>query len=132
MNNSDFKVIDGKQFIKGKVIVRFILAHAIVHSKSTQAQLFQSDVIPLIGRTNMALANEVAALITQLDEAEYRFKIRRGIDEVAINQFYLLDEADLERIDDLCQQIDEAVGSAAVIRAMKFHPANTDGSPIAS
>ena len=133
MNNADFKVIDGEPFVSGRVLIRLTLGVAVARPKSPQGQLFLTGVMPLIRRANVALANEVTALITRLGEIQFRFKIRRGMQTVeGMNPFCLLSENDQEQIDDLCHRVDCEIGIAAVMRAMKFNPVGLDGSPIAS
>lgn len=135
MNNQpdDIKMIDGEAFVSGKVLVRLTLGVAVARPKSHQGQLFLTGVMPLIRRANVALANEVTALITRLGEIQFRFKIRRGMQTVEeMNPFYLLPEDDQMRIDDLCHRIDCEVGLAEIMRAMRFNPVELDGSPIAS
>lgn len=135
MNNppDDIKMIDGELFVSGKVLVRLTLGVAVARPKSHQGQLFLTGVLPLLKRANVALANELTALITRLGEIQYRFKIRRGMQTVDnMNPFCLLDEAEQERIDDLCQQVDCEIGIAEIMKAMKFNPVGLDGSPIAS
>lgn len=135
MNNQpdDIKMIDGEAFVSGKVLVRLTLGVAVARPKSHQGQLFLTGVMPLLKRANVALANEVTALITRLGEIQFRFKIRRGMQTVeGMNPFCLLSENDQEQIDDLCHRVDCEIGIAAVMRAMKFNPVGLDGSPIAS
>ena len=134
MSNPDMKLIDGELFVSGKVLIRLTIGTAISRPKSAQAGLFQSGVMPLLKRKNAALWSEVTALITRLGEIQYRFKIRRGMQTVeGMNPFCLLDEPEQARIDDLSQRIDEEVGLAEIMRAMRFQPVSYhDGSPIAS
>lgn len=133
MTNADMKLIDGELFVSGKILIRLTLGVAVARPKSPQGQLFLTGVMPLLKRKNLSLWNEVTALITRLGEIKYRFKIRRGMQTVeGMNPFCLLPEDDQVRIDDLCQRIDEEVGLAEIMRAMKFQPVNMDGSPIAS
>ena len=135
MNNQpdDIKMIDGEAFVSGKVLVRLTLGVAVARPKSHQGQLFLTGVMPLLKRANVALANELTALITRLGEIQFRFKIRRGMQTVeGMNPFCLLPEVDQEQIDDLCHRVDCEIGIAAVMRAMKFNPVGLDGSPIAS
>ena len=133
MTNPDIKMIDGEAFVSGRVLIRLTLGVAVARPKSPQGQLFLTNVMTLIRRANADLWNETTALITRLGEIQFRFKIRRGFQTIeGMNPFCLLDEAEQERIDDLCQRIDEEVGLAEIMRAMKFQPVNMDGSPIAS
>lgn len=132
MNNppDDIKMIDGELFVSGKVLVRLTLGVAVARPKSHQGQLFLTGVMPLLKRANVALANDLTALITRLGEIKFRFKIRRGMQTVeGMNPFCLLPETDQEQIDDLCHRIDCEIGIAEVMRAMRFQPV---GSPIAS
>ena len=132
MTNADMKLIDGELFVSGKILIRLTIGVAVSRPKSNQAQLFQTGVMPLLKRKNATLWSEVTALITRLGEIQYRFKIRRGMQTVeGMNPFCLLDEAEQARIDDLCQRIDEEVGLAEIMRAMRFNPVNMDGSPLA-
>lgn len=133
IDQSDVKVIDGEAFVSGRVLIRLTLGVAVARPKSHQGQQFLTGVMPLIRRANAALANETTALITRLGEIQFRFKIRRGMQTVeGMSPFCLLSETDQTRIDDLCQRIDEEVGIAEIMRAMKFNPVGLDGSPIAS
>ena len=133
MTNPDIKMIDGEAFVSGRVLIRLTLGVAVARPKSPQGQLFQTGVMHLIRRANADLWNEVTALITRLGEIQFRFKIRRGMQTIeGFNPFCLLPEDDQVRIDDLCQRIDEEVGIAEIMKAMKFNPVNMDGSPIAS
>ena len=133
IDQNDIQMIDGEAFVSGKVLVRLTLGVAVARPKSHQGQQFLTGVMPLIRRANVALANEVTALITRLGEIQFRFKIRRGMQTVeGMNPFCLLDRQEQERIDDLCHRIDCEVGLAEVMKAMKFNPVGLDGSPIAS
>ena len=133
MNNADMKLIDGELFVSGKILIRLTLGVAVARPKSNQAQLFQTGVMPLLKRKNVSLWNEVTALITRLGEIQYRFKIRRGMQTVEnANPFCLLSETDQEKINDLSQRIDEEVGLAEIMRAMRFQPVGMDWEPIAS
>ena len=134
MTNADMKLIDGELFVSGKILIRLTIGVAVARPKSNQAQLFLTGVMPLLKRKNATLWNETTALITRLGEIQYRFKIRRGMQTVEnANPFCLLSETDQEQINDLCQRIDEEVGLAEIMRAMRFQPVSYhDGSPIAS
>ena len=133
IDQSDVKLIDGEAFVSGRVLIRLTLGVAVARPKSHQGQLFLTGVMPLLKRANVALANEITALITRLGEIQFRFKIRRGMQTVeGMNPFCLLPEVDQERIDDLCHRIDCEVGLAEIMRAMRFNPVELDGSPIAS
>jgi hypothetical protein len=133
MTNADIKMIDGEPFVSGRLLIRLTLGVAVARPKSGQAQLFQSGVMPLIKKANASLWSEVTGLITRLGEIQYRFKIRRGMQTVeGMNPFCLLDKATQTQIDDLSQLIDEEVGLAEIMRAMRFQPVSYDGSPIAS
>jgi hypothetical protein len=123
MTNADMKLIDGELFVSGKILIRLTLGVAVARPKSPQGQLFQTGVMPLLKRKSPTLWNETTALITRLGEIQYRFKLRRGFQTVEnANPFCLLDEAEQARIDDLSQRIDEEVGLAEVMRAMRFNP----------
>ena len=133
MINPDMKLIDGELFVSGKILIRLTLGVAVARPKSPQGQLFLTGVMLLIRRANADLWNETTALITRLGEIQFRFKIRRGMQTIeGFNPFCLLPEDDQVRIDDLCQRIDEEVGIAEIMKAMKFNPVSMDGSPIAS
>ena len=49
-----------------------------------------------------------------------------------MNPFCLLDEAEQERIDGVCERIDCEIGIMEIMKAMKFQPVDMDGSPLAS
>ena len=129
----DIKMIDGEAFVSGRLLIRLTIATAIARPTSQQGRLFQNGVMPVIRNGNEELANQVETLIDYLSDFQFQFRIQRGMQEIkGFDPFYLLPKKDHDKIDALCQQIDEEIGLAEIMRAMKFNPVGLDGSPIAS
>lgn len=132
IDSSDFKTIDGEQYISGKAMAMMTLATVLAEPKGQRAKQFRSGVIPLVRKANPELARAIELAITHYSGDIYRFKIRRSMSVGGpLDPLQLLDESDRTWLDSLCERIDLAVGSHELLRGMGFVPVNRDGSPLA-
>ena len=132
IDKSDFKIIDGEEYITGRAMVRMTLAAVLAEPKGQRANQFYKGVIPLVRKANPELARAIELALAHYSGDIYRFKIRRSLSVGGpFDPLQLLDESDRAWLDSLCERIDIAIGSHDLLRGMGFEPVGRDGSPLA-
>lgn len=133
IDQNDFKMIDGEEFITGRAMARMTLAAVLAEPKGQRANQFYRGVIPMVRKVNPELARAIELALAHYSGDIYRFKIRRSASVGGpFDPLQLLDESDRTWLDSLCERIDLAIGSHDLLRGMGFTPVGLDGSPIAS
>ena len=59
IDQNDFKVIDGEEFITGRAMARMTLATVLAEPKGQRANQFYKGVIPLVRKANPELARAI-------------------------------------------------------------------------
>lgn len=132
IDSTDFKTIDGEEYISGRVLARMTLAAVLGEPKGQRAKQFYSGVLPLVRKVNPELARAIELALAHYSSDIYRFKIRRSLSVGGMFEpLKLLDDADQVWLDSIAERIDIAIGSHGLLRGMGFEPANRDGSPLA-
>lgn len=132
IDSSDFKVIDGEEFITGRAMARMTLAAVLAEPKGQRANQFYRGVIPMVRKANPDLARAIELALAHYSSDMFRFRIRRSLSVGGpFDPLQLLDEADKAWLDGLCERIDLAIGSHELLRGMGFEPVGRDGSPLA-
>ena len=132
IDQNDFKVIGGQEYISGRAMARMTLAAVLAEPKGQRANQFKKGVIHLVREANPELARLLELALAHYSGDIYRFKIRRSLSVGGpLDPLQLLDEADRTWLDSLCERIDAAIGSHDLLRGMGFEPVNRDGSPLA-
>jgi hypothetical protein len=132
IDSSDFKIIDGEEFITGRAMARMTLASVLGEPKGQRANQFYKGVVPLVRKANPETARAIELALAHYSGDFYRFKIRRSLSVGGpLDPLQLLDESDRVWLDSLCERIDLAIGSHELLRGMGFEPVGRDGSPLA-
>ena len=132
IDSSDFKVIDGEEFITGRAMARMTLAAVLAEPKGQRANQFYKGVIPMVRKVNSELARAIELALAHYSSNEFRFRIRRSLSVGGpFDPLQLLDESDRAWIDSICERIDVAIGSHDLLRGMGFEPVGRDGQPLA-